>query len=512
MRATNKAKKITADGATAVDGGGQAGQRQVKLLRKEMTAMSTPSKQAEALIPGSGFRGTRGLCLWPGGLIRNENSAGKAVFAMTSGSVSDARAPKAVKNVLCGIAAALMLVALGGCGVSTKIIEHRHWELNQSIRKTTSEQLLLNIVRLRYDETPFFLQVSSISTQFSTQQRADLSGSASGTFPKGSADNTYNAGLGLGGSISYSESPVVTWSLPDSREYLALLMAPMGADQLTVLAQSGWDVERVFRVGTKKMNRLRNVDYRVAQDIYEPATYGEFKEALHLIVELNQEGLMDLAYGVKSTMGAGKIPLEKMDARAIPEGLPYGLQFLTRDDPTVFEPLKLSKPLFLRFSKQSDNDPRARRLRELLNLDPIKYSFGIVDTANSGVEQLRSESGKLSQVFDPETDLAEIVLNNRSVMEVLSLASLYVQVPEADLSQENVSSNRERPLADWVEIRTSLTEPLDAWLKVKHRDSWFYIAANDAKSRTSFMLLEAIFSSVVGNIPGAKPLLTLPVR
>jgi len=34
-------------------------------------------------------------------------------------------------------------------------------------------------------------------------------------------------------------------------------------------------------------------------------------------------------------MGTGKIPLEKMNTRAIPEGLQYGLQFMTRDDPNV---------------------------------------------------------------------------------------------------------------------------------------------------------------------------------
>jgi len=148
------------------------------------------------------------------------------------------------------------------------------------------------------------------------------------------------------------------------------------------------------------------------------------------------------------------------------------------------------------------------------NGQSIVSEFWVKESTRQQIQAVShpSESGKLSQVFDPETDLAEIVLNNRSVMEVLSLASLYVQVPEADLVQENVSSNRERPVADWVEIRTSLSEPSDAWLKVKHRDSWFYIASNDAKSRTSFMLLEAIFSSVVGNIPGAKPLLTLPVK
>ncbi len=394
-------------------------------------------------------------------------------------------------------------LALVGCAYQTKIIEHRHWELNQSIRTTSSEQLLLNIVRLRYDEMPFFLQVSSISTSFSSAGSAGVTGQIPEHGPNV---------LGLSGGLSYAETPTVTWSLPDSTEYLGRLMAPMGADQLTVLGQSGWDPERVFRVGTKKMNRLRNLDYRVGQGFFEPATYDEFKEALHLIVQLNEEGLLDLAYGIKSSMGAGKIPLEQMDSRAIPQGLQYGLQFMTRDNPNVFEPLKLFKPLFLRFSKQSDNDPRARRLRELLNLDPTKYSFGIVDTANSGVEQLRSESGKLSQVFEPKADLAEIVLNNRSVMEVLYFASEYVQVPDADLARGNVSADRQRPETDWLDIRTSQSNPSDAWLKVKYRGSWFYVAANDLKSRENFTLLEAIFSSVVGNIPGAKPLLTLPVK
>lgn len=405
----------------------------------------------------------------------------------------------------------MCMVFGAGCSFPTKIIEQHHWELNESIRQTHTEQLLLNIVRLRYDEMPYFLQVSSISTQFSTQQGANLSGNLTGTFPQRSPDS-YGTGLGLGGSISYSESPVVTWSLPDSREYLSRLMAPMGADQLTVLAQSGWDPERVLRVGTKKMNRLRNLDYRVGEGMHEPANYNEFREALDLIVQLNQEGLLDLAYGIKSSMGAAKIPLEQLDSRAIPDGLQYGLQFMTRDDPAVVEPLKLFKPLFVRFSKQSDNDSRAKRLRELLNLDPTKYSFGIVDTANSGVEQLRSESGKLTQVFDPDANLAEIVLNNRSVMEVLFLASLYVQLPETDVAQGNVSTDRESPETDWLEIRTSPTDPSDAWLKVKYRDSWFYIASSDTNSRVSFTLLEAIFSSVVGNMPGAKPLLTLPVK
>jgi len=395
------------------------------------------------------------------------------------------------------------MVLFSGCGVSTQKIVNYHWDLNDSIRETTSEQLLLNIVRLRYDETPFFLQLSSITTSFGVQQNLG----ASGQIPEDGPSV-----LGLNGSVSYSETPTVTWSLPDSSEYYGLLLAPLGADHLTALTQAGWDPARVLRVGIKKINSLRNLEFRRDQGIITPERYAELQEVLHLIDGLSANGLVDFSYGVKSTMGAGKIPLSKLDTRAIPDGLQYGLQFLTRDDPNIFEPLKLTKPLFLRFSKESDNDPGAQRLRELLRLDNKKYSFGIVDTGGSGIEQLRSESGKLSQVFDPETRLAEIVLNNRSMMEVLYFASTSVEVPDSDLGQGVARHATQRVDSDLMTIHSSTVEPAKSWIKIKYRNTWFYIDDNDLNSRASFTLLDALFASVVGNVPGAKPLLTLPVR
>ena len=396
----------------------------------------------------------------------------------------------------------ISFVAMVGCAVPTPLIEHRHWELNDSIRQTNNEQLLLNLVRLRYDETPYFLQVSSITTQFSLQQNAG----ATGTLPQG-APNT----LGLSGGISYSESPAVTWSLPDSREYYGRLLAPMGADQLTTLAQSGWEPALVFRVGVKKMNRLRNLEYRVGQEILKSDTYQRFLEVFRLMNELSREDLVDLSYGLKSLVAAGKIPVDQLNTRAIPDGFQYNLRFITRDDPNVLEPLMVLKPLFLRFSKQSDEDPRAKRLRELLNLDPKKYSFGIVDTANSGADLFRSESGKLMQAYDPDNQFTEIVVNNRSMMEVLYFASTFVEVPEEELAR-GYAKKTATPDAEWLRIRSSAKEPADAWRKVKYRGYWYYIAADDLKSRSLFALMDALFASVVGNVPGAKPLLSLPLK
>ena len=147
----------------------------------------------------------------------------------------------------------------------------------------------------------------------------------------------------------------------------------------------------------------------------------------------------------------------------------------------------------------------------MLNLNPKKYSFGIVDTASSGVEQLLSESGKLSQVFNTEKPMDEIVLNNRSMMDVLYFASAYVQVPEEESSSSAARAGG-RVEGEWLRVLVSPYEPSDAWLKVQYRGHWFYIDGNDLRSRVSFGLLDDLFASVVGNVPGAKPLLTIPVK
>jgi len=387
--------------------------------------------------------------------------------------------------------------------MQAEVIQGRHWDLNETIRETKDEQLLLNLVRLRYDEIPYFLQVTSISTQFSAG--GTVGGSA--TLPEAAAST-----FGLSGSLSYSESPVVTWSIPDSKAIYGRLNASMGADQILVLTQSGWDPRKVFRIGVRKLNRLQGLSYSIEDGIETPSSYGEFIEALGLIVALEKEDLVDFAQGVKSSSGAAKIPLSQLDSRAIPPGLAYGLQFMTREGaPDVVEPLKLFKPLFLRFSKRSDGDSRSQRLRELLSLDSESYSFGIVDTVASGKEQLLAESSKLSQIYDPDAKLSEIVLNNRSMIEVLRIASTSVQVPEDHIAR-GYARPRSAVADDWLTILSSPSEPMNTWLKVEYRGSWFYIPADETTTRSHFTLIHTLFASVVGEVPGAQPLLTLPVN
>ena len=190
--------------------------------------------------------------------------------------------------------------------------------------------------------------------------------------------------------------------------------------------------------------------------------------------------------------------------------MPYGLLYLSRE-PGKATPYRLVKPLYLRFTSESDNDPRARRLKQLLKLDPDLYSFPITNTVDVSPEGIRAVDGKLAQVFEPDAKLAHIGLTNRSVIDVLRFAAASIEIPEKDVASGQ-ARKRDIDLHEYLNVRSSPTEPSDSWLKVQYRDSWYYIPATDLNSRTSFTLLGALFASVVGQVPGAKPVLTLPVN
>ena len=198
--------------------------------------------------------------------------------------------------------------------------------------------------------------------------------------------------------------------------------------------------------------------------------------------------------------------------RAISSGAPNKLYYIERPEyPGALVPRTLGTALFIRFTLESDKDTRAQRLRDLLKLHPDKYSFPITDTSNASPEGLRTESSRLSTLFDPDVRAQHIMLNNRSVIEILRFAAASIQVPEKDV-EKGVVRKRDVNLDEYLKVLCSDNEPAGAWLKVKYQGRWFYIPDNDLNARSSFSLISALFSSVVGEVPGAKPVLTLPVN
>ena len=60
---------------------------------------------------------------------------------------------------------AMLAFAVGGCSLGPRTIYNNRLLYNEAVKTTSEQQLLLNIVRLRYTDSPSSLAISSIADQ-----------------------------------------------------------------------------------------------------------------------------------------------------------------------------------------------------------------------------------------------------------------------------------------------------------------------------------------------------------
>ena len=382
-------------------------------------------------------------------------------------------------------------------------------DFNDAIRKTSDGQMLTNLVRMRYLETPVFLQVASITTSFNINGNIG----ASAGFPEGSGNNY---GLSAGGG--FSESPTISFSLPESDKYYGRLLAPLSAKQITSLVLGGFDSEAVFLTTTRVINRLRNISPQYADTATENAAFSDFKEAFALITKLRSEGLVDVELTVKQADWSSPVtiddsnPLSKVLLLAAVTYANANNFELVNYDNDVWQTHRYEQQMSLRFATASKNSPDAQRLRKLLNLEDDRYNFPMVNAEVVNAEKPRGIYGQAPGALDPNITWAEIGLRGRSMMEIMQVASKKVQMPEEEVARgvAVVDANQGAARDTGLVIKSSKSEP-DSMLRTNYRGYWFYIDDSDLESRRQFALLNALFAVIGGTVPGANPIMTIPV-
>lgn len=143
------------------------------------------------------------------------------------------------------------LATLAGCAsIGPRGIELSRINFNHAIQSTDAEQLLLNIVRQRYNDPVMFLEVASVSSSMSRTANLSLSG----LFPTGPGNETYNGGLGG----NYSDSPLVFYSPNTGERFVRQILTPIDLRTISLLLQSGWSIERVLLVAGDSFGGFKN--------------------------------------------------------------------------------------------------------------------------------------------------------------------------------------------------------------------------------------------------------------
>jgi hypothetical protein len=145
---------------------------------------------------------------------------------------------------------ALASLALSGCmSIGPRGLKLSRNEFNDAIQSTDAEELLLNIVRQRYNDPVMFLDVASVSSSISRSTNVSISGLFLGGDGK-------TKSTGVGGS--YSDSPLIIYSPNTGERFVRQILTPMDLRTISMLLQSGWSIERVLLLAGDSFAGLKN--------------------------------------------------------------------------------------------------------------------------------------------------------------------------------------------------------------------------------------------------------------
>ena len=356
-------------------------------------------------------------------------------------------------SILCILSIAAVI--LGGCHpAGPASVGTGRASYNMVIQRTNNEQLLLNLVRLRYRDTPYFLEVSSVATTF------DFTASAAGavSLPE-SESKVYDLGAG----ISFSEQPTVSYTPLQGEDFVRQLMSPIDLNTIILLYHSGWSVERIFRVCLQSINGIPNAPSASGPTPGYVPKYEKFQEVTRHLRQLQLQRALDMCH--------------------TPSRDP--------NNPIVE----------IHISDKALQSSEARQLYDLLGLEYGRSNFPLINNVRTAdktriVTRSRSLMGSL----------------------FFASQSVEVPPDDEQAARVTVTKDEQGNRFDWQQVTGELMHihwseqrPKNAYVTVGYRGRWFYIDDSDLTSKSTFSLLMQLFALQAGEIKSTAPVLTLPV-
>ena len=358
-------------------------------------------------------------------------------------------------------------MTLTGCHVSSKTSMYGRGgrtAYNKAAQNTTNQELLLNLVRLRYSDTPYFLEVNNVTTQFT------YTGKILPAVKIPGFDNDNPATLGA--ELAWQNQPTIQYSPLQGKDFAIQLMHPLGLRVIQGLLYTGWDVDRVFRLLVQSMADIPNALGASGPIPEDPPHYKRFIEAVTLLRHFQLMG--ELQIGARY-ISSGKSSLNDSENEAKPNTIQ------------------------LSFPAQGEKAERLARILEGVKTAKGKYILN------------------MRQDFNEQ---AELGIMTRSLLSCMYYLSLGVQVPKRDILAGTVGHthytdgrefNWNEVVGDLLTIYSSRNYPQSAYLAVAYRDYWFYIDDSDINSKRTFVLLQQIYNLQAKQSEKEPPLLSIPL-
>ncbi len=401
----------------------------------------------------------------------------------------------------------------GGCAFGPVVLEKTHGRYNEAIRHVDEEQLLRNIVRMRYNESPLDLTISSIAAQY------ELDGSAEAR-PFFAAPNPSNSNIVFRTftkilpdvSVSGANRPTITLVPGDTGDAVQRFLTPIATDTLIFLFQTSWPVSTVSRLWIERLNGVPNAASASGPTPHEAPDFVRFRRIAELLQVSRAQKLATIHPDESITEVGGPLPASSVTASAMVEAAKSGLEYRPSGDGGYWSLVRKERRLIVDVTPAATGHPVLRELSALLNLEPELRRYEIVVAPGIVPDPL----------LYPGTPHTDLELSTRSTAQVYYFLANGVEVPPEHLASGVAVAPigpdglpfDSRAVTDelfTVHTCTGHKPPKTAYVAIKHRGYWYYIDDRDQASKSTLALVLQVSRLDFGRQQPAAPFLTLPL-
>jgi hypothetical protein len=355
-------------------------------------------------------------------------------------------------------AAVVILLSLPGCmsfGAAT--LDRDRFDFTQAMANSWKQQTLLNIVKMRYADTPIFVDVGQIVSSYSlvsTVQAGATIYPNLETAPGKNLNNFFN----FGAQGQYTDRPTITYVPLTGSQFVQTLMTPIPPIRLFELIESGWRVDLLFMAAVQTVNGLSNSRGGAQLRLEDP----EFVKVVKSLRRIQASGTVGL----------------RIDADKDKKGEGLVMFFGTKKVPPEIQ-------------------EEREAVKRLLGLNPEKTEFSVIYGA----------------VPAGRDDV--IGLHTRSGFQILYELATFVEVPEEHEKETRAYPHLPDPpegqdtLPPLIRILSDASKPTDAFAKVYYNDRWYWIENRDLASKGLFSFLLVMLTLAESGQKAPSPFLTI---
>ena len=346
---------------------------------------------------------------------------------------------------------ASIALSLAGCmSFGPPSVDRDRFDYINAIANSWKQQTLLNIVKIRYADTPVFLDVGQIISGYQLSGAVTVGGSLS-------SSSAYGDILNLGSAGTYTDRPTITYTPMTGANFIHVLMTPIPPPALFMLIQQGWPIDMLFQVGVQSINGISN-------SMGGARGYAADADFVRLLAAL-QRLQASRAVGLRVEMS--------------PESKLIGtIMTITKKNPSP--------------KVQADSE----LVRKLLGLRPDLQDFkviygGLSDKDDVIAVQTRSGLQILKELG------ADVEVPTEHIAERLTYPPI----------QEPGGNNQSLP--PLIRIHAGKSRPEDAFAAVKYYDYWYWIDNHDFNSKGPFTFLMIIMTLAEKDEKVQPPIVTI---